>query len=315
MPVYKPEPYFFRTCIESVLNQSWQNWELVVSDDSSTQEAGELLSQFKDERIRFFKNTGKKGIFPNLNHAIRQARGEFLQIFCQDDLMRVRLLEEQLNVLQKYPSAGFVYAQSDIINESGQIIEPCKYPGTPKKADMLIPQQKAFNYFFKYGCLPGNLSTVMMRRSLVTEVGDFKEEFSFGGDFKYWVDSIEKHDFAILLPPMVAVRRHKQQASRVLGIVKWTEDSVVIYRQLFEQVKIDMGWLRPRLFINERFGVQSFYGILAAACSEPKPALLKELLLLHRYPFNLWLIITFFVLTFGGRFKIFQLKEIQLFPK
>lgn len=315
LPAYNPDPRFFRECIESVLGQSYRHFELIISDDSPAQEAGELLRQFDDERIRFFKNPGEKGIFPNLNHAIRQSKGEFIQIICQDDRMYDRLLEEQLRVLEKFPTAGFVYAQSDIIDETGRIIDPCKYPGTPERRDILIPQQKAFNCFFRYGCLPGNLSTVMLRRSLIDEIGYFDEKYSFGGDFKYWVDAIERHEFAIMLPPLIEVRSHSQQASRVMGAVKWTEDAVPVYRQLFDRVKVGSSHLLPWLFINESFGVQSFYGILRAAYTERQPGLLKNLLLLNRRPFNLWLIIAFFVVTLRRNFKIFQLKEVQLFAE
>ncbi len=313
LPVYKPQPDFFRECIESVLSQSHPNFELVISDDSPAQHAEELLRQFGDERIRYFKNPGKKGIFQNLNHAIRQSKGEFVQIFCQDDRMYSQLLAEQLRVLEKFPQAGFAYAQSDIIDEAGKIIAPCKYPGTAEQRDILIPRQKAFNSFFRYGCLPGNLSTVMLRRSLIDEVGYFNEEFPFGGDFKYWADAIEWHEFAIVLPPMVAVRSHNHQASRVLGAVQWTQDAVPVYRQLYKRVHTGRSRLLSLLFINESFGVQSFYGILVAAWKKRQPALLKKLLLLNEHPFKLWLIVALFVLTLKNRLRIFQLKSVQLF--
>ena len=313
LPAYNPDPLFFRECIESILGQSYRNFELIISDDSPGLETSDLLRPFDDGRIRFFRNTLGKGIFPNLNHAIRQSKGELIQIFCQDDCMYERMLEEQVGVLKKFPEAGFVYAQSDIIDETSKITDPCKYPGTPEKREILIPQQKAFNCFLRYGCLPGNLSTVMLRRSLIGEIGYFDEKFPYGGDFKYWVDATGRHEFAILLPPYVAVRSHSQQASRVMGAIRWTEDVAPVYRQLYDRIQIGSSKLRPWLYINESFGVQSFYAILRSAFSMKKPSLLKKLALLNQKPFSLPLIFGFFVVTLKRRIKFFQLKEIDLF--
>jgi hypothetical protein len=127
------------------------------------------------------------------------------------------------------------------------------------------------------------------------------------------VDAIERHEFAIVLPPLVAVRSHSQQASRVMGAVKWTEDVAPVYRQLYGRIKIGNSKLRPWLFINENFGVQSFYAIFRSAILMRKPGLIKKLALLNQKPFSLPLILFFFTVTMKRRLKYFQLSDVDLF--
>ncbi|MEO1257488.1 MAG: glycosyltransferase [Bacteroidota bacterium] len=313
LPTYNPDLRYFNKCIESVLNQSYTNFELIISDDSPTTIVTDFLQKYNDPRIRFFKNKKGKGIFQNLNHAIGQADGAFLQIFCQDDYMYEGLLTNQLRALNENPKAGFVYAQYDAVNEKDEMNIPCHFSGNKQDEIFFVPQQKATNLFFKYGCLPGNLSTVMLRKKVIEEQGLFSEDYPYVGDFKCWVDITKRHGFAIVRPPMLAVRTHSQQASHTMGGIKWIEEVLPIYQQLYREISIGESRRMPRLFINEKMGVQGFYLILKSMVLSKKPALLKKLRLLNQAPFKLWLIVVLFVVTLRQKIKFFQLDNVILF--
>ena len=313
LPTYNPDLVYFKKCIESVLRQTYTNFELIISDDSPTAVVADFLKKYNDKRIRFFKNKTGKGIFQNLNHAIRQSKGSFLQIFCQDDYMYEGMLANQVRALNEYPEAGFVYAQYDAVNEQDEMNIPCRFSGNIADELFFVPQQKATNLFFKYGCLPGNLSTVMLRKKVIDDQGGFSEDYPFVGDFKYWVDITKKHGFAIVRPPMLAVRTHSKQASHTMGGVKWIEEVLPIYQQLFQEINIGGDSRLPRLFINEKMGVQGFYIILRSLLVSKKPALLKKLRLLNRAPFKLWLIVVLFIVTLRQKIKFFQLDNVVLF--
>ncbi|TAK37245.1 MAG: glycosyltransferase [Saprospiraceae bacterium] len=315
IPIYNPNPTFFSECLESILKQSHDDFEIIISDDDTTDQSRNILRHFPSEKIKYRHNPGPKGIFSNLNHALQCSAGEYLQIFCQDDRMYPDYLARQQQALQKYPSAVFVYAQCDVIDERGDIKAPCANPGTPGNHYLLVPAPKAINCFFKYGCLPGNLSTVMMRRKLYEELGPFNVNYPYAGDFKYWVDAILRHDFVINLVPLLNVRNHEKQASQILGAGQWTADTTPIYNTLLDHLNIRKSRLYARLFINENFGVQSFYAILKAALLKQELARLTELSALHKRPFNLWLIALLFLITLRQRIRLFKLEEISLFDK
>jgi len=313
LPVFNPDPQYFSECLGSILMQSVKDFEIVISDDSPDGQAEKFFQQFSSEKIKYRRNPGPRGIFSNLNHALHCASGDYFQIFCQDDRMYPNYLAEQRRALQKYPGAAFVYAQCDGIDEQGNIKVPCAHPGTPKKPDMLVSRPKAINCFFKYGCLPGNLSTVMMRRELFQELGPFDVNYPFAGDFRYWVDAILLHDFAINLMPLLGVRSHEKQASRTLGAVQWAADAAPVYGVLLAHLSVGQSRLFAKLFINEHFGIQSFSSIVRMGLYQKKPSLLKKLSILNQPPFNLPLIIGLGVLTFWQKFKLLRLEEIQLF--
>ena len=313
LPTYNPDLDYLKQCVESVLNQSYKKFELIISDDSPSDVVADFLKNYQDERICFFKNESGKGIFQNLNNAINKSQGAYLQIFCQDDYMYKSMLENQLRALHEYPEAAFVYAQYDAVNEKNEMNIPCKFSGSRDEELFFVPQQKATNLFFKYGCLPGNLSTVMLRNNVIKEQGLFSENYPFVGDFKYWVDITKKHGFAIVRPPMLAVRTHSKQASHTMGGVKWIEEVLPIYRELYQEINIGKSRRLPRLFINEKMGVQGLYIILRSFVLSKKPALLKKLRLLNQAPFKLSLIVVLFIVTLRQKIKFFQLDNVVLF--
>src|SRR4030095_2481272 len=95
LPVFNGER-FLRAAIESVLNQTYDNYELLISDDCSEDGSFELLSEFSraDKRLKLSRNETNKGLFANYNACIRQASGALLKFFAQDDVLHERMLEK-----------------------------------------------------------------------------------------------------------------------------------------------------------------------------------------------------------------------------
>ena len=313
LPTYQPNEGYFVKCIESILSQTYSNFELIISDDSSSDVVEKLLEKYNDDRIKYIRNQGGKGIFQNLNHAAKISTGNFIQIFCQDDYMYKGMLEKQVVAMNKFQDAGFVYAQYEAINGEGKVTIPGNFSGRPENELYFVPQQKATNLFFKYGCLPGNLSTVMLRREVLDEMGGFDEKTPFVGDFKYWVEVTKKYGFAIVRPPMLAVRTHSMQASQTMGGVKWIEEVLPIYQELYQGINIGESKRLARLFINEKMGVQGLYIILKSFFLTKKIALLKRLKLLNKEPFSLGLIVVLFIATLRQKLSYFKLNNVVLF--
>ncbi len=106
MPTYNRANYIDET-IESVCNQTYDNWELIIVDDGSEDNTGEIVSQLKDERIKFYK-AGRIAINGKIkNIGIEKANGELIAFIDSDDLWAETKLEKQVAALQEYPEAGF----------------------------------------------------------------------------------------------------------------------------------------------------------------------------------------------------------------
>lgn len=100
MPAYKSEKYIKKT-IESVLNQTYKKWELLIVDDCSKDGLKRIIDNFNDTRIRFFSNKENSGAAISRNYALREAKGKWIAFLDSDDLWLPTKLEEQLNFMQK----------------------------------------------------------------------------------------------------------------------------------------------------------------------------------------------------------------------
>ena len=116
MPVYNAEKYISRT-INSVLNQTYEDFELIMVDDGSTDKGEEVIRKFTDPRVRFFVNDAEdKGAYSARNFGIRKAAGEYIAFLDSDDIWLKDKLEKTLDFMKKN-KAPFVFTAYDFGNE------------------------------------------------------------------------------------------------------------------------------------------------------------------------------------------------------
>src|SRR5262245_56312228 len=118
LPVYNGAD-FLQEAITSILSQSFEDFELIIRDDRSTDQSREIIRKFTDRRIIFDENDANLGLFGNINACLVLSSGEFVQLFCQDDVMHTDCLKSQLDSLRKYEEAAMVYCGIRAINDSG----------------------------------------------------------------------------------------------------------------------------------------------------------------------------------------------------
>ncbi|HFR3414640.1 TPA: glycosyltransferase family 2 protein, partial [Streptococcus suis] len=99
MPSWNTAKYISES-IQSVLDQTHQNWELIIVDDCSNDETEKVVSHFKDSRIKFFKNSNNLGAALTRNKALRKARGRWIAFLDSDDLWHPSKLEKQLEFMK-----------------------------------------------------------------------------------------------------------------------------------------------------------------------------------------------------------------------
>lgn len=107
MPSYNSEKYI-KDSIQSVLNQTYTNWELLIVDDCSTDKTVEIIKSFKDERIMLFQNDTNSGAAISRNWALREAKGKWIAFLDSDDLWAPTKLKEQLTFMTER-DCGFSY--------------------------------------------------------------------------------------------------------------------------------------------------------------------------------------------------------------
>ena len=235
LPVYNGADYLEKSII-SVLNQTMSDFELLIMDDSSTDNSLEIISKFDDSRIKLFKNKTNKGIFFSINRLIEKTNAELIHLWAQDDIMLENCLEHCVSFHQKNKEVAFSFSSNYRIDEFENIIR--KGPDDGK--EIVVEPEDATNLFLMFGCIPSNISSVTIQKIILINEGLFNDRLKFLGDFSMWVKLASKYSFGKISKRLVKIRTHNEQASRKLDmlIIKVSE-SAELYRYQLSLLEID----------------------------------------------------------------------------
>ena len=121
IPFFKDKEYL-SAAIQSVINQTYQNWELILMDDGSSDGSLEIAKSFKDKRIRIVSDGKNKGLPSRLNEIVGLARGEFVARMDADDIMHPERIEKQVDYLIDHPEVNVLGTMAYVIDASNSII-------------------------------------------------------------------------------------------------------------------------------------------------------------------------------------------------
>jgi glycosyltransferase involved in cell wall biosynthesis len=205
MPSYNSEKYI-SSAIESVLNSSFTNFELIITDDNSTDNTYQIAEEFasKDNRIKLFRNDKNHGDYGNRNKAASYATGKYIKYVDHDDFIYSNGLETIVKQMEEFPEASvgfFSLAQN-------------KYQPFP----ILLNPKEIYEYnflgpglFFK-----APLSSIILRNSF-EEIGGFKTQ-RYTGDFELWHRMAQRFNYLLIQDHIVWYREHSNQESTNIKI-------------------------------------------------------------------------------------------------
>ncbi len=121
IPVYNGEK-FIKETLDSVINQTYKNIEILIIDNCSTDNTVEIIKSFDDQRIRLLVNYENIGVVRNFNLCITLARSEYIAIFHADDVYQSTIIEEELAAFLEFPEIGAVFTSANKIDETGKNI-------------------------------------------------------------------------------------------------------------------------------------------------------------------------------------------------
>jgi glycosyltransferase involved in cell wall biosynthesis len=212
MPCYNGLKYIAQA-VNSVLAQSFQDWELIISDDGSKDGTAEYLKTLSDGRIKVHLQPKNLGIFGNLNFLFSQAKYPLAQILCQDDyLIGPDALDKILTAWRGLPAeTAFLRCNHGCDGPSGlKELEQIALPS------IIEPKDSDF-FFFIFGCVPGNLSNVSVRTEVIAQMGGYRTDLPYAGDFEFWSRTGHTRVWALSKSHVVHVRRHADQASATMN--------------------------------------------------------------------------------------------------
>lgn len=181
--------------IQSVLNQTYQDFEIIVVDDGSVDNTEEIVGEFqrRDKRVKYLKHKVNKGGSAARNTGIKASRGEYIAFLDSDDEWLPRKLQLQMEVFQKSPSrVGAVYTAYVYVKDSGKEINEHK-----------ISKNGNIHLALLQGNIVGTTSTLLIKRSCFEKVGLFDERLKSCQDWDMWLRISSMYDFEGLSRPLV----------------------------------------------------------------------------------------------------------------
>lgn len=203
---------YIQQAVQSVLAQTWGEYELVVCDDASSDDTRERVAAFSDPRIRLERNPARLGLVGNWNRCLALAHGEYICIFHQDDVMLPGFAHSSCQALDCHKTASFTFANIQTINETGHVLGGHWSPH-------VLPMRDSFfsgNDFLKILCANGNIvpcSTVVMRAPAARAARGFDDRLAFTPDFEKWLRICLEGDVVYLSRQLVQIRTHRGQTT------------------------------------------------------------------------------------------------------
>lgn len=230
LPVYNTEENYLRESIESILNQTYKNFELIIVNDCSQNSAEDVIKSYDDKRIIYYKNNKNEGITNTRNKLLRLAKGQFIAVQDHDDVSFPERLEKEYNFLKEHPEvsicSGWIEILSELHRNSGGGRKIWKTKLYPKYLDFLKRCE-----LIHPAC--------MWRKNDFEKYNLFYEDGYYGAqDYALFAKAIKYLKAANLQEPLLKYRRHVNNVSRNKLLMK--EESKKVKKEMLEFLTSDI---------------------------------------------------------------------------
>jgi glycosyltransferase involved in cell wall biosynthesis len=275
LPVYNEPQQYLKSSIESILDQTYENFELIIMDDGSEPETANWLKSAskRDQRIRLHRQNNS-GLTVSLNRLIRESRGQYIARQDADDKSEIDRIEQEVKYLKKHPQIAMVGTACSIIDQNGKVLLRDKIVTDPCKLRNKIRTSNQFVH-----------GSVMFRGDIFRKDSNYYfEEYHFAQDYDLFLRLSEKYSlgnigtplyFYRINPKSISISNARKQlmdamiARKVAKIrrkekdFKWSE---AVYQQMAAMVEKSFGRRQFECKISSAMGRNHFLlGEMAAA--------------------------------------------------
>lgn len=210
IPTYNMAKYL-GFAVESALNQSYRDIEVILCDNASTDNTQELLSRFKDSRLKVFRNDTNIGMIRNFNRCIELSSGEYIKFLEADDLLETDCVSKMVGFADQYPDVGIISCGRTLIDVGGKVIG-----GHCKDRTEVLPGSVIVSRIRRMGNEIGTPTDVMVRRDILNNTGLFDTDYeNYLNDWDLWIRIAEKSDVGFIAEALTKVRRHPEQVGAI----------------------------------------------------------------------------------------------------
>lgn len=243
MPVYNVENYV-STAVQSILDQTFENFELIVIDDASTDKTFDIINRFKDQRIIKLQNKANIGIANTLNKGLKLAQGEFIARMDGDDVSKPDRFNKQLNFMKSNPELIISGTHMDLINNNGVFTKLQK-----KKIGL---EEIKIALFFGHTAL-AHPSIIIRKQLLDSFYLRYDSAFRYAEDFDLYCRSIQYAPIDNLEESLIQYRIHDGSVSRKFQFQQQIDAKIALYLHL-RRLNLTFTLEQFRVHTNISFG-------------------------------------------------------------
>jgi len=196
---------YINESIQSILDQTFEDFELLIVNDGSTDETVDIINNFKDSRIRLLHNDKNRGLTYTRNIVVNEARAEYIAILDSDDVAIHNRLELQYNFFQEHPDFALCGGHGTVIDEAGNPVADNRFT-VPVGSDKIKMTLLFYNTFIN--------STVMYKAAVLKELNGYND-YAPAEDYELFIRISDKYPVANLDSILVKYRLHSSNTSLV----------------------------------------------------------------------------------------------------
>ncbi len=255
LPAYN-RPEYLKKTISSILQQSYSNFELIISDDKSPVNLTNVVKKFKDKRISFYRQKKNLGFIKNWNFCIKKSKGEYIKIVGDDDILLKECLKKELDIMQKSPNIDLLFSNYITIDQKGGVVNNNRHNINTFRLfdhDQIENGFDLIKNYFMGKRLIGLPTAVLFKKSLLSKTGLFDENIGCPADVDMWLRMAQFTDIYYADSVFVKMRWHGNNLSKALtqGPTLYKADFNVLYKHY--------GSLKKRLTFMEKNKIFNIY--------------------------------------------------------
>jgi len=228
--------------IESALAQTYENIEVIVVDNASTDNIEALVASYRDSRLKFVKNERNLGLFGNFNRCVEVASGDYIHILHSDDYIDPGFTETCVRFFESHPDVYLTFTSAEIHTPSSTV--DIRYADT----DVVLPAPEGFSRILRERCFI-TCPSVMVRRELYEKVGLYSLEYPYSADYYQWLKVTRRLGIAYIRDATVHYRQgeHSESFRLLFASPLGYIDTLKIYMQVISDMGSERSVFAPEL--------------------------------------------------------------------
>lgn len=230
---------YLRQSLDSLVNQTYPNLEIIIVDDNSTDGSQEILMDYGhytniDLKLQM-QNSGS--YVKASNYGASFAKGEYILFAQCDDFAEPNQIEILMEVFERNPSVGVVFSKSNLVDENGEVYAN-DFIGRERSFKKTVSQSSLINSskmkeFLSFSCVIPNLSAAIIKRDLFVKINGLSEKYLVVADWEFWLDLTDETDFYYVSEPLNNFRQH---STTIRSSIKMKTQIVEIYKMFYNHI-------------------------------------------------------------------------------